>query len=72
MATNTDKKKLEIKFKKGMAVKFTVFSPKGATKGKGTVAALPPKDPGRGLNRLTVKDSDGREWRPFVSHVVAV
>ena len=62
----------EVQVKKGAQVKFQVFSPKGATKGKGVVTTLPPKNAGRGENRVTVRDAAGRNWRPFVTHVTAL
>ena len=68
----TTSSKPEIVWKKNMAVKFCINTGYGMTKGKGVVVALPPPNPGRGMNRVTVKDSDGKEWHPYTTQVTPV
>lgn len=54
-------------FKKGQKVKFSVDMKTKTAWRTGTVTRLVPKGAVKGDARLTVKDADGKTYRPFPS-----
>lgn len=54
-------------FKKGMFVRWVIDHGFGVSSGYGRIVKLPPKNPGRGTNRLTVIDEDGKKRMPYTS-----
>ncbi len=66
-AAKAKAKKTAADFKLQQTVKFLIMTRAGETKGKGTITALPPPNPGKGANRLSVTDKAGKVFRPYPS-----